>query len=391
MARIEEAIIDFLKGSGTFYASLVSQMHRMVDTKHTPTVSVSIKNGRINMKYNPEFLEPRTMKDTKAILEHECLHIVMEHHARAKGRELEKWKVACDLAINQMLRYLPPDGITIEGIFGQDMHKLNIMRNEKAEYYYDKIKESKEAQKKIKDMTGEGKCGCGDDLEPSEGDDIDGELSNEIIKQTVAEAVKAARAQGHLPSNLETILEDLFKPSKVSWRTLLRRFVSNSVKSGTKASWKKPSRRYGDTQKGRIADRTVALTIVIDTSGSIDDGMLQEFMNEVVAIQSCYKSVITVLECDAIVQREYKLRKFEKLRRDTRGHGGTSFKPPFKYLKEKNIRTDALIYFTDLCGDFPDKKPNIPTLWGYYCGYPTQHTPQVPFGTVIPLDKEPNK
>lgn len=395
--KIEDAIVDFIKTNGTFYACLLSQMHRHEDRKNTPTLAVSIKNGRINLYYNPDFIDPRSMKDTKAILEHECLHIVMEHHARAKGKDFKKWKIACDLAINQLLAHVPHDAITPQRFFGDDFYKYRMQNNQNAEYYYELLEKSEEAKKQM----AKGNVGCGDNLGDSDGehgvksiDGMDEELAKEIIKQMVGEAVKAAKGQGNLPLGLEQYLEDLFKPTKVSWRTLLRRFVANSIKAGSKSSWKKPSRRYGDTQKGHIADRTVALTLVIDTSGSIDDGMLKQFMDEVTSIQQAYKSTITVLECDAAVQREYKLKKFDKLKKDVHGRGGTSFKPPFKYIKEKNIRTDALIYFTDLEGDFPEKKPSIPVLWAWYdggWGYHSSRGPQVPFGTVIKLEKEKEK
>lgn len=399
MSKIEDAIVEFLKGNGTFYASLLSQMHRIEDAKDTQTMKVQIKNGRINLFYNPGFIEPRTMKDTKAVLEHECLHIVMEHHLRAKDHEHGKWKVACDLAINQLLSHVPSDALTIDKMFGDDMYKMQIQRNQNAEYYYPLLEKSNEAKEKMKQLMGEGKCGCDVSFEDGPGDGqvktldgVDPELAKEIIKQMVGEAVRSAKGQGTLPLGLEQYIEELFRPPKVSWRTLLRRFVSNSVKSGSKTSWKKPSRRYGDAQKGHIADRTVALTIVLDTSGSIDDGMLQQFMDEVKSIQTCYKSTITVLECDAEVGREYKLKKYMKPRRDITGRGGTSFKPPFKYVKDKNIRTDAVIYFTDLCGDFPDKKPLMPVLWAYYSGgWGGDRDTQVPFGTVVKLEKEKSK
>lgn len=392
MAKIEEAIVRFLIDNGTFYASLISQMHRIEDRKQ-PTVAVSIRNGRVNLHHNPDFLDPRTMKDTKAILEHECLHIVMEHHARAEGKEISQWKIACDLAINQLIKNLPEDALTVDKVFDDDMYKMNILRMEKAEYYYDKIKKSNKAQEQIKQMMAQGKCGCGDDLQGGKMDkgseiQIDKELMKEIVKGMVNEAAKAAKGQGDVPRGLEKYIDELFTPSKVSWRALLRRFVANSVKSGTRPSWKKPSRRYGDTQKGKVADRTISLAVVIDTSGSIDDGVLQIFMNELQAIQSCYKSVITVLECDAEVGREYKLQKYQKLRRDVTGRGGTSFKPPFIYLKKKNIRADAVIYFTDLEGDFPDKRPAMPVLWGYYNAWGMRHNIKVPFGTVVHLEKD---
>ena len=401
MSKIEDVIVDYIKNDGTFYASLLSQMHRFADAKKTQGLAVNIKNGRINLFYNPEYLEAMPMKDTKLDLEHECLHLVMEHPIRAKDKDPEKWHVACDLAINQLMTRPPKGGLTLESIFGEDMHKYNLERRREAEYYYTLLEKSSKAKENIKKMKGEGKLGCSDQMGQGSSDGtgedtieslegVDPELAKEIIKQAVGEAVKSAKGQGQLPAGLEQYIEQLFQPPKISWRQVLRRFVANSIKSGSKPSWKKPSRRYGDQQKGRIADRTVSLTLVIDTSGSINDEMLQLFMDEVTGIQKSYKSTITVLECDAKVHREYKLKKFEKLKKDVHGRGGTSFKPPFVYIKEKNIRTDALIYFTDLEGDFPDRKPNVPVLWAYY-NYGYRNETHVPFGTVIELEKEKTK
>lgn len=394
MAKIEDAIVDFIINNGTFYASLLSQMHRFVDNK-IPTIAVNISNGRINMKYNEPWLATRNMKDTKAILEHECMHIVMEHHLRAKNRDLEKWKVATDLAINQLLPHLPADAITPDKFFEKDMYKYNIERMREAEYYYELLEKSDEAKKKMQQAQGQGKsCGCdeqfdGDGKGQGEGDT---ELSKEIIKGMVNEAIKSAKGQGQLPAGLEKYVEELFKPAKISWRTILRKFVANSIKSGSRPSWKKPSRRYGAAQKGRVPARTISLTVVIDTSGSIDDDALKSFMDEVNCIQKCYKSDITVLECDAEVARHYKLKKFSKLKRDVKGGGGTSFKPPFKYVKAKHIRTDALIYFTDLCGDFPTHKPPMPVLWAYYNPWSRGHdNPEVPFGMVVHIEKDKTK
>lgn len=387
MSKIEDAVVDFITNKGTFFASLLSQMKRTSDPKGTETMKVSIENGRVNLFYNPDFIDGRTMKDTKAILEHECLHIVMEHHARFKKKDHQVAKIATDLAINQLITNIPKDAITILSIFGKDAY--NVLRNESAEYYYDKIMQDPKLKKEFQSP----KCmigTCGNDFKDGDGSTMNEDLQKEIIKQMVKEAVDHAnKTKGKLPAGIEKLLDEMFKPPKMNWRQLLRKFVSNSVKAGSKASWKKPSRRYGDAQKGRIADRTVSLVVVIDTSGSINDGMLSLFIDEIKGIQSCYKSEIHMIECDAEVGKYYKLKHTGKVDRKLSGRGGTSFKPPIKYVKEKNIRCDAMIYFTDLCGDFPDKKPPYPMVWAYYDGgWSGSSNPTAPFGHVITLEKE---
>ena len=382
MARIEEAIVDLLLNHGTFYASLLSQMTRVEDKK-TQTLSTEVRNGRITLRYNPEYLEPRTMKETKALLEHECLHVVMEHTERFKNKEHAVAQIATDVAINQMIQHLPPEALTVDNVFQGQAH-----RDEAAEYYYELIQKNPKLKK---ELLGDGKpkgCGCKFD-DDGNGDDIDKELKKEVIKQMVKEAVDTTNkngGRGTLPLGLEKYLEELFKVPEIGWRQLLRRFVANSVKSGKKASWKRPSRRYTDTQKGKIADRMISLVVAIDTSGSINDEMLTLFIDEIRGIQASYKSQIHMIECDAEVQKYYKLQRHGKVDRKIKGGGGTDFEPVFEYVKKKNIRCDAMIFFTDLEGSFPEKKPPYPTLWGYYNPWGGHRTDRsVPFGKVITL------
>lgn len=405
--KIEDAIVDLLLNHGTFYASLLSQMTRVVDKK-TPTMHVEIKNGRVEMHYNPDFLDPQPMKQSKALLEHECLHIVMEHFARFKDKDTDITKVATDLAINQMINNMPSDAMTIEALWGPN---ANVRRNEAADYYYELINKDQKMKQKVKDMMGEGGCNgkcrpdpngkpdpnaephphsCGNDFSKDDGSSgVDQELQKEVIKQMVKEAAETARKQGHIPAGVEQYLEELFKVPEVGWRQLLRKFVANSIKAGHKASWKKPSRRYGETQKGRVSDRTVSLVVAIDTSGSIDDEMLNCFISEIRAIQSCYKSDIHMIECDAEVQKYYKLTRHGKVDRNVKGRGGTDFRPVFTFVKQKNIRCDALIFLTDLEGSFPDKKPPYPVVWGHYSYYGGKG--RAPFGHVIEIKKEKKK
>ncbi|NWG26893.1 MAG: hypothetical protein HXY30_21150, partial [Pseudorhodoplanes sp.] len=328
MPNIGDIIYNFILTDGTMFASMISQMQKIED-KEMPTIASVIKNGRILLHYNPDYLDKLTIIEAKAVMEHECMHIAMEHHFRAKNFNMKLWNVATDLAINQHIHGLPKGTLTIENVF-QDKARA-ITRKETAEYYYNELTKDKAAQQRT---VGEGKCGCGEQFEcdNSGGDGIGEELAKELVKQVVKQAV--TEAQGRIPENMEKIVADLLKPSIIPWQQILKQFVSNSVKAGSKASWKRPNRRYGGVQKGRISDRIISLVVAIDTSGSIDDDMLGQFIDEIKTIQSCYKSVIHVIECDAKVHRCYKLQKYDKVKRDIKGGGGTDFAPVFQYLKD---------------------------------------------------------
>lgn len=387
MPNIGDIIYNFILTDGTMFASMISQMHKIED-KEMPTIASVIKNGRIMLHYNPEYLDKLTIIEAKAVMEHECMHIAMEHHFRRKEHEPQLWNVATDLAINQHIHGLPKDTLNIQNVFQDKAH--SIKGNETAEYYYNELTKDKQAQART---IGSGKCGCGEEFE-CDNDGANGvgeELAKELVKQVVKQAV--AEAQGHVPSSMQRIVDELMKPSVIPWQQILKQFISNSIKAGSKASWKRPNRRYGGVQKGKISDRIISLTVAIDTSGSINDEMLTQFIDEIKTIQSCYKSVIHIIECDAKVHRCYKLAKYDKVKRDVQGGGGTDFEPVFQYVKDKSMRTDCMVFFTDLQGSFPKRKPNYPVLWTYYNPYSwhPERVPDVPFGKVVTLIKEKTK
>ena len=94
-----------------------------------------------------------------------------------------------------------------------------------------------------------------------------------------------------------------------------------------------------------------------------------------------------MIECDAVVQKYYKLTRHSKVDRNVQGRGGTDFRPVFNFIKKKNIRCDALIFFTDLEGQFPSKKPSYPVIWGYYNSGWGGST-KAPFGHTITIKQE---
>ena len=76
---------------------------------------------------------------------------------------------------------------------------------------------------------------------------------------------------------------------------------------------------------------------------------------------------LTVIQCDCNIQHIDKFSGDNPLPGNYQwasyGHGGTSFIPPFEYVKEHKLRPDIFIYLTDGCGGAPEKAPQFPVLW----------------------------
>jgi predicted metal-dependent peptidase len=62
------------------------------------------------------------------------------------------------------------------------------------------------------------------------------------------------------------------------------------------------------------------------------------------------------------------------------GGGGTNFAPCFRWLDERGIVPQTLVFLTDLCGAFPKEAPAYPVLWA---STESRHTP---FGQVISME-----
>ena len=60
--------------------------------------------------------------------------------------------------------------------------------------------------------------------------------------------------------------------------------------------------------------------------------------------------------------------------------GGTNFAPCFRWLGERGIVPQTLVFLTDLCGAFPSEAPSYPVLWA------STEARRAPIGQVIPME-----
>ncbi len=309
------------------------------------------------------------------IISSNCLHLVLEHLGRMENRNGYIWNLATDCSINSII-----DGWDIKGTCMPGKEGFSDFPSKKtADFYYALLRDKVDKMEVTFNIDGsvtvkDGKTGKSVTFKPSPGSHKDWEkssasaaegLAREVIKQAVAEAYQQAKQAGKFPGGIKELIEELLGKEKFNWKQLLRQYIGNQVKAGSRQTWKRESKRFGVTQKGKSKNRIIKLGIGIDTSGSISTYDFQEFMTEVRGIMSAYKTDITIVECDADIQRHYTLKKYMKIKPDFKGRGGTDFNPFFKFFLEgegKASRPELLIIFTDAYGPYPDKEP-MKTLW----------------------------
>lgn len=393
MDKIQKAQIALLTGNGIFYASLMAQMCRIEGKDVLPEgalAAVLVQNGRINLLTNCELYEKFSLDQMCRILEHEMMHIIMEHGSRCPHGGHMLWNMASDLAINGII-----PGMDLGLIPGKDAFK-DLPVGKTAEFYYGVLKDKQDKGKLTVDPDGtvkvDGKKIEKPNCPSTEKDDkksSDSEkLAKEVIKQAVEEAMaETARVAGGPPEGLESIIKELLKKSEVNWKQILRQYVGNAVKAGSKATWKRPSRRFGEDQKGKMPERILEVGVAIDTSGSITDKDLAEFVAEMKGIMKSYKSKIHVVETSTQVDRTYDLSATTKINSKFFGRGGGDHRPTFEYFEKKRKKMpDVLVYFTDGFEAFPEKPPKVKTIWvrpSQVADYPQQF----PFGRVLQIPR----
>ena len=335
-----------------------------------PTAGVS-KNGiNYQLAINPEFWESLSDNHRLGLLKHELLHIAFGHLTTFfKFSDKKLANVAMDMEINQYIskEWLPEGGIEIE-----NYAELNLDEKAGCRYYYDKLKQLQDEKNKNGTCGNEPMDQLLDDIESGnipdhstweEFEDLS-EAEQKLIERQLQKVLSDAKEQtikkrGTVPGEIEgvIIIEEVVKP-KFNWRGYIRRFTGVSTKVFTKKIRRKENRRF-EANPGLKVKMRQHMLLAIDTSGSVSDNELQEFMSEIYHIYKCGVD-ITVVQCDTMIRsvEPYK-GKFEM---SVLGRGGTEFDPVLEYFNANLGKYTSLVYFTD--GEcYARVKPRGNTLW----------------------------
>lgn len=370
-----------------FYASMLLR-HEIVLDDATQSASTDGKTLRIG----PAFFEKLPHAQRMTVLAHETEHVCKLHHTRRINRDSERWNIACDHAVNNIL--LEAGFEPVPGYWNCDSR----FKDKCAEEIYrilDQEKQDKDSQGKSQQGQNQSQQQKPQDksqpapheLQKGLGKVMDAEepsQAEEQAKQGLEQAKALAKRMGKLPQSIERNLGNV--SSSGDPRELLARFITEQAQSDY--SWARPNKRYipHDLYVPSLYNKTLGkFVIAVDTSGSISQ---KEIQNSVEFILSCLDSLadfgsiqsVTVIYCDSAVQSVEELEPSQVCK--PKGGGGTDFKPPFAYIDKEEIQPAGMIYLTDgKCYSFPDA-PSYPVLWGLFsacAGF------RPPFGETVEL------
>ena len=338
--------------------------------KDLPTAGVSKHNINYQLAINEEFWNGLSDDHKMGLLKHELLHIAFGHLVSFSSFSNKKLaNVAMDMEINQYIEasWLPEGGINID-----DYTDIQLDRKAGCRYYYDqllRLQDEKDKNGSTGDQAMDNlldNIASGDIPDHSTWEEFEdmSEAEKKLIEKQVQKILQDAKEQtvkkrGNVPGEIEglIVLDEVTK-AKFDWKGYLRRFTGTSTKIFTKKIRRKENHRYEDNPGLKIKMRQHML-LAIDTSGSVSNEELSEFMNEIHHIHKAGVD-ITIVQCDTSIRsiEPYKGKNDLKVH----GRGGTEFDPVLDYYNANIGKYTSLVYFTD--GEcYTSVKPKNRVLW----------------------------
>ena len=354
-------------------------------TKVADNVPTACTNGRDEI-YGRKFIKDLTDRELCFVIAHEAGHKMYRHLTTwAKLHEVDARlaNIACDHVINLMLKELDPsESIIAMPIYREGPHKGKAMGMADARFkgmnskqVFDILKQ----EKKEGEDNGEGDDGVDDH-------DWDGAKEmTEAEKKELERDVDQAIRQGLMAHNkqvgegaggLDRELQELLMP-KVNWREVLREYVKSMCHNKDASSWRRVNRRFlssGVYMPSMIGEKVGHLVVAIDTSGSIGQEELSEFLSEVKGIAEEVSPELVDLiywDCEVAAHETYTEAEVPNIVSSTkpRGGGGTSPSCVSSYLKEKAIEPQCIIVLTDgYVGNDWGNDWTAPVMWAIVGG-----------------------
>jgi len=346
-----------------FYGLFCIGLNKKI-SNNIPTAGVGPNGIGIELVVNPDFYKSLSEEHRMGLLKHELLHVSFGHIAtRDRYPDKKLANIAMDIEINQYIdpNYLPAGGLTLN-----TFPELNLPERAGTKYYYDELQNAADQgtcpslQQLLDDMDGESQY-CHktwenfDDIPDAERKMIEKQIEHQL-KETADSTEKRC---GNIPGELKDLIKRLrhVEPAKFDWRGYLRRFVGNSSKVYTKKLRRKYNKRYISNPGLKIKFKN-HICVGIDTSGSVNNDELKEFVNELCHMHKTGHK-ITVVQCDTGIRSVEDFNPNKDF--EVHGRGGTSFQPVIDHYNENGHYT-ALIYLTDGEAWSPENCPKN-ALW----------------------------
>ena len=370
--RVQRAHVKMMEHQATKAFSSILMVGNTEVSNEIPTACT---NGR-DVLYGADFIQTLTDPELNAVILHENLHKVYQHHWLWK----HLWKEDARLA-NMSADYV----INLEILDVSKKHRDFIQLPESA--LLEERFRGMDTQKVFNALKDEGGSGGEEGFDEHNFDELTEEEKEELGKEIEQAVRQGALLAGKTGGDQHRAFDELTTP-QVDWRDQLREFMSAVATGNDDSTWRRPNRRWiaqDMYMPSTISESMGPLVVGIDTSGSLGERELASFLSEVIGLcNNVSPELLHLIEVDAKVQNHEVFDRdgFGRLasKRSLKGGGGTDMRVIFKHIEDNNIKPEAVIVLTDGETPFP-AEVKYPTLWAITSKHITS-----PVGSTIHID-----
>jgi len=378
--------------------------------KPVPHDSLMLATDGAHLYYDPWFVLGKYKWEQNFInraLFHALLHCVFRHGFVDRGIDRPRWDLACDIAVENVIRDLKKDFLSVRRAEQQTGLLALLDRELQPPLTAERIYRWLEAR----GVTEEELVA---EREPFFTDQHDLWYAAFASDSDVsADARKMwTDISRRMQVELETMIKDDSSPliqslrqvnrKKQNYAEFLRRFgVYGEVMQMSEEEFDYTYYTYGlslyqnvpliEHLEYREQRKLREFVIAIDTSGSVRGDVVQSFVQHTYDILRRQENLFTkvnihILQCDDRIREDARITSPGEFQQyldtmEIKGLGNTDFRPVFRYVEELRrkgelLQLKGLLYFTDGRGMFPAEKPPYETA--FILHEDGWSTPQVP-------------
>jgi predicted metal-dependent peptidase len=371
--RIEKCHVKLMRHKQFCLFSGLFMVGKVVVDETTPTART---NG-VNVSYGREFVDSLNDKQLAFLILHENMHKAYRHlqvWEKLWKKNAQLANAACDYVINLQIRDYDPTGGDVEmptdangealGLIdekyrGMDAHQVFLLLE-------------KEQEQQQQGGSGGGAQGM-DEHDWENAQEGTPEEQEQVAKEIEGALRQGAILAGKMGGNVSREMQDLLTP-KVNWKDALRDFVKTSTQGKDQTTWRRLHKRYigmDIIMPSTYDEKVGSIVVAVDTSGSIGNAELAQFLSEVKCIcDEVSPEKIDLLYWDTNVagHETYMGAELASLTETTqaKGGGGTSPECVPHYMKKESLDPECVIMLTD--GYIDRQDPNDwqigkPIMW----------------------------
>lgn len=342
----------------------------------------AFKSNGIKLEYSSDFLEGLELSELEFVLANGAMHASLAHESRKNGRSGWLWQLATDYAVNDMLVQNGMDrpleahySKRFSGLYAEEIYaelKDDILRDE-LEYEADDIDDVQPNENNDNPQSKE----QSQESEQIQQDDL---VQEQLFEEFSKSILEKEEASGELPQSIERFFK-LEKFGKIDWRNELKAALDRYHKDDY--TLMPPNKKF--LHMGIYLPSTTSqrfqLVVAVDSSGSVDEELLGEFLSELNFLMGSVQNYqIDLLVCDDKIHFHKTFYSGDSLECEVKGSGGTDFRPVFDFIDRELKDTKLLLYFTDIEGTFPIERPSYDVKWI------SPKIEEIPFGDILILE-----